>query len=82
MVNSSSSKSSRSQGKYSHPASKVGPPAKKSAVASIAKAKKAKQETIKKYVRRGKFIVFQLSSCGTDVKLEQMKRHNRSRKMR
>jgi hypothetical protein len=47
----SSSKSNRSQAK-----SKASPPTKKKPDAvSMAKAKKTKQESIKKYVRTGKF---------------------------
>ena len=67
----SSSKSSRSQGKSMHTAFKVGPPTKKTVAISTAKAKKAKQESIKKYT--GKKKIFLLSGCTSDVEFEQMK---------
>ena len=46
----SSSKSNQSQ------AIKFGPPTKKPDAVQIAKAKKSKQESIKKYARTGKYI--------------------------
>jgi hypothetical protein len=56
MVNSSSSKSTRSQGKSTKTAFKVGPPAKKPVAVSIANAKKTKQESIKKHARQGNYF--------------------------
>ena len=57
----SSSKSSHSQAKSSHTPLKIGLSSKKTAAVSIAKEKKSKQESIKKYVRTGNFFSFELS---------------------
>jgi hypothetical protein len=56
----SSSKSNPSQAKSTHTAFKVGPPSKKPAAVSLAKAKKMKQQTIdlKKHVHNGIFFFF------------------------
>jgi hypothetical protein len=69
---SSSSKSSRSHSKSL--------PKKPDAV-SMAKAKKTKQESIKKYVRKGKHFIL-LSNCASDVEFDQMKTQNLSKKIR
>ena len=54
MVNvASSSKSNPSHSKSTRPAFKTGPPVKKPAAVSIAKAKKTKQESIKKHAHTG-----------------------------
>jgi len=47
----------------------------------MAKAQKTKQQSIKKYVRKGKCF-FLLSGCASDVELDQMKTQNLSRKIR
>jgi hypothetical protein len=56
----SSSKSNPPQAKSTHTAFKVGPPSKKPAAVSLAKAKNMKQKTIdlKKHVHSGVFFFF------------------------
>lgn len=56
MVIASSSKSHLSQTKSTRASVKIGPPVKKAVAVSMAKAKKTKQESIKKYVRKGKYF--------------------------
>jgi hypothetical protein len=56
MVIASSSKTTLS----TRPTFKTGPPAKKAAAISIAKDKKTKQQSIKKYVRKGKLLLLLL----------------------
>ena len=72
-----SSKSNRSQAKSTH---NVGPPTGKRPKVSMAKAKKIKQESIKKYDCTGE-IFFLLSSCVSDIDLDQMKMQNMPRKI-
>jgi hypothetical protein len=75
----SSSKSNHSQAKSTHTAFKVGPPGKPPVAVSVAKAKKTKQQSIKKSIRSGNFF-FPLSGYTSDVELEQMKTQSLSRK--
>jgi hypothetical protein len=70
MVIASSSKSNHSKSAFAPV--KTGPPAKKAAAVSMAKAKKTKQQSIKKYVRTGNFF-FLLGGNTSNVKPEQMK---------
>lgn len=67
----SSSKSSHSQAKSVHTAIKIGPPGKKTVAVSFAKAKKSKQQAIKKYNHTGRY--FSLSAYTSDVEFEQMR---------
>ena len=58
MVQSSfSSKSNRSQSKSTHTAFKVGPPGKKNNAVLMDKAKKNKQQSIKKYMCTGNYFI-------------------------
>ena len=54
----SSSKFNQSQAKSTH-AFKVGPPGKKPFAVSLAKAKKTKQQTMKKHIQTGKCFSFE-----------------------
>jgi hypothetical protein len=56
MVFASSSKSNLSQAKSIRAPLKTGPPLKKAVAVSMAQAKKTKQESIKKYIRKGKYF--------------------------
>jgi len=58
MVIASSSKFNHSQAKATCAPLKTGPPAKKAVAILMAKAKKIKQQSIKKYVGIGKYFFY------------------------
>jgi len=57
MVSASSSKSNLSQAKSIRAPLKTGPPLKKTVAVSMAKAKKTKEQSMKKYARIGNFLL-------------------------